>query len=415
MEDIIKISNLALDSLKSNYSGFISSSSEEETIESRYALQMKKTLWCVNNEAKANQITTNVNKATYRIDNIDYLKYCYIDFELPKISVKKEFKDTIKVSWCEKVGLAIIKDAKLFISDILVQSHNSKTLNILASLDIQNSDKEIFDRLIGNDESITAKSSCKEKIHLRVPQLWFFSKKRSVALPKYLIDNDIFFQYEYQPLSKLIKIYREDDKGVYEIEYDEKYVDLPTQYVIPDFYYRFSQITQEEKSWVKEKKFQILLQEIVLHETKIEPPINKFKFKFTDNGLCQGLIWTIQDQTDAAVNNYFTYLKSNELEYNVMLTSADHGKILSKDNKYFSLLNQWYTCNGFSEDDYNIIPFTDKIFLKATMDSGINLKDLKIKFNGELQQKPKKQYIVEFYVIISKVIEIENGKIKILV
>lgn len=418
MEDIIKISNLELESLKNNYSNILSDTSnasdDDKEIESRYALQMKKTLWSINNEAKANKIITNVNNAIYKIENIDYINYCYIDVVLPKITVRDDYKD-IKVSWCEKVGISMIKEAKLFIADKLIQILNNKTINLLSVLEISNSDKYVFDKLLGNEASLTEKDTIKEKFHLRVPQLWFFGKKRGISFPKYLINGDISFQYEFYPISKLIKLYKEDKNGTYEIEYDDKYIEV-TQYDIPDLYYRFSQVTQEEKDWVKEKKFQILIQEVILHETKIEPPINKFKFKFNDNGLCQGIIWTIQDNDDNVLNNHFTYLKSDDLNYDVTIIIGDHGKLISKDNKYFSLLNQWFTCNGFSnEDTYNVFPFTNKIFLKAIMDSGINLRDLKVKFNADIKQKPEKQYTVEFYVIISKILEMEYGKLKIIV
>lgn len=413
MEDIIELSKKQLNYLKDN-SFKILKQYDDEIIESRYALQMKKTLCNVNNEAKAKKHIFNVNKISYSIDECDYVNYCYLEVILPKFSIRKEYSN-VKAAWCNKIGINIINDSKVLIGNTVLQRHNAKTMDIISVLEMDAEEKDFYNKLIGVDDDLVTPTTEKESFTLFVPQLWFFSKRKSISLPKFLFQEEISFVYEFKALPKLIKLYMEQDGELKEIQYDEKYIEIGVLDT-PDLYYKFSLVTDEEKKWVSEQRFNILIQDIVIHETKIQPLLNKFKYKFMDEGSCQAIIWTIEDNSNEKFNDYFDYLDYNDLHYDVTLSCDNDCMLLHKNNKIFSTLNQWYYCNSFSyTHNYNVIPFSNKIFLRTSIDTGLNLRDLKIKFNADIKHKVDKTYNVTFYVLLTKVLEIEKYKYKLII
>jgi len=149
------------------------------------------------------RVTVNLSK------NADLLHQIYLYIELPSLPLSNH--STLpggikKVSWVDKIGLAITKFVDLEIGGILIDRQYGDWLNIWQEITNVKGQETGYKKMIGLQDDLIQYSNSKDKYSLHIPLNFWFCQDSGLALPLIaLTHHDVKIHVEFNEFSNCIK------------------------------------------------------------------------------------------------------------------------------------------------------------------------------------------------------------------
>jgi len=258
---------------------------------------------------KETKITSIVNKCG------DLIHKCYLDIKLPEFEANSSNSDANYTNWTNGTGYAYLKEASIYIGDLLIDKHVSEWFDIWNELtDINESEHLLVNKHISKNTKLrfnTNKQSCKP-VQLYIPLQFWFNRFISSALPLLALQyHDVKFSFLFRDLRYLINT--DGDIG-----------NTPTNIPAIKLYIDYIFLDAPERKQFAEKSHEYLIEQVQYKKEKLRT-INDISF----NHPIKELIWAVRNNNvgtesleniDAAKN----FVKKNTGSLNTMDNGNDY-------------------------------------------------------------------------------------------
>lgn len=189
----------------------------------------------------------------------DHLHSSTIEFTLPELKIKDEFKDHIEICWPPNVGHNVISEGSLYLDNSKAQNISTKWLDVHSWAYVDKVEK--YDRLIGNVPCLTQWTTHLPQYSISVPQVWFYNHPEHplpiIGGDNKAVNSQIYHQYKFQlKVSDLLRI-RVREKAETDFKPCEfsKELFITDSFMIetPKMFGKFSMFTDEERKLFREK------------------------------------------------------------------------------------------------------------------------------------------------------------------
>ena len=161
----------------------------------------------------------NENGATYSVGNASFhfLLYTYLKINLPGLSVKREFRNKVRIAWCKNIGHVISGNGQLKINENYVMSFDRVWMDhkSMYFLKPKEGGRVSYDTSVGNIPMLQEFSSVLPPFKLAPAQPFYYAKDLSMAFPLiHLKDGEkLNHSYIHQlSLANLIRIRLYDEQ-----------------------------------------------------------------------------------------------------------------------------------------------------------------------------------------------------------
>lgn len=174
-------------------------SGQPEEVYSPHHTVPVKSVWYSLDRKEMTRSTSN-NIYTYEAEKyMDTLCYSRLYCEIPKIEVKPEYKDTVKIAWTENLGVNLVKEGDLTNGDRPIQKLDpiSMMLGFQFLFKDGSGKRSEFENDIGNHVSMINWSDVlpKYKISYIVP--WYYSYHTESAFPIFLQNQSTVLKHRF--------------------------------------------------------------------------------------------------------------------------------------------------------------------------------------------------------------------------
>ena len=149
------------------------------------------------------RVTVNLSK------NADLLHQIYLYVELPSLPLSNHStlpSGIKKVSWVDKIGLAITKFVDLEIGGILIDRQYGDWLNLWQEITNNKGQENGYKKMIGVENNLIEYSNSKDKYILHIPLNFWFCQDSGLALPLIsLTHHDVKIHVEFNDFNNCIK------------------------------------------------------------------------------------------------------------------------------------------------------------------------------------------------------------------
>lgn len=161
------------------------------------------------------------------------LSHCLISYRLPQVSVKKEYEGLCRLSWCDRVGHAMITNASFHMGLLgFTASIDSHYLNFQEQFLMSNEDKIGYHELVGGPEAwYTGELPAKD---LRYPLPFFYSASPGASYPTYIENDLLYHDIQFANPSTVLRLQvseQDDGQGYVDVpvsDYEKYLKELPT-------------------------------------------------------------------------------------------------------------------------------------------------------------------------------------------
>lgn len=262
----------------------------------------------------------------------DHLHSSTIEFTLPEIKVKDEFKKHVEICWSPNIGHNVIKEGALYLDNGKAQTITTKWLDMHAWAYIKNVKK--YNKLIGAVPCLTTWSKHLPQYPISVPQIWFY---KNVEHPLPIIGGDnksvnssIYHQYRFElNIANLLRIrVREGDDDEFKpCVFKKEFFSTETLTIsIPKMFGKFSIFTPTERELFRtnllhpDKNYAYYIEDII--EIKY-PNISKYgdtvPFNISEKSPVKAYFWfaeNIKSRRQNNLSNYTTNAEESSHGYN---------------------------------------------------------------------------------------------------
>lgn len=197
--------------------------------------------------------------------NLHFLLYSTLFLRLPKVRVKKEYQDRVKIAWTYNLGINIINTGFLCFNNDNIQSIDYIRLNMFIQEYFKSENQRlVFDRMIGNIPQLQNWTTYLPPYPLKIPQLWFcYARNEGLAVPLFLL-NEVNVHHKFDFRLKIADLIRmkfldQETNQWVEKKCRFKYLDCKSNGTsvetldIPELWGRFANIDEGEYNWWFEK------------------------------------------------------------------------------------------------------------------------------------------------------------------
>jgi hypothetical protein len=142
------------------------------------------------------------------VRNGDLVTKMYLKTRLPGISASTLVSGASasdKVSWCPKVGFALVESVELEIGGSRIDKHYGDWMNVWYELTRQPGQDRGFDKMVGNDDVTVTPASSVEARRLYVPLQFFHCRNDGLALPLIALQyHDVRVNFELAKAADLL-------------------------------------------------------------------------------------------------------------------------------------------------------------------------------------------------------------------
>lgn len=377
---------------------------DEETIDSKFTYEFKKTTWGSNFTEKINRNNLEENSARYNPNNkFNFLKASYLTVNTPPIELKSGYTQTIQISLCHNVFHNIIEEGILIIDEEPIQTINTISLDIWSQINMRIGQgfRDLYNSMVGHRDYITGKwTNNIPGCPLECPLPFYYSEHISKALPLLLfsslsrIEHSFKFRLDYSQLVRMRArqpIYGKNEKeediikedGSKEIQdwtewkpikYNHTYLNSISdreKFPLPNMWGRYSIISPEEKEWRITQQHEYYTEDIeILNTDDI--------FKYGDSPSIKVNSQTPAKQFICLAENIESLKYNNRSNYTTNNTDISKGwnpvgsikqnyktekRIPEMSTNNFSKIEPWYTCRSSPSDKgFNIYSFAHNPF-----------------------------------------------------
>lgn len=141
--------------------------------------------------------------------NADLLNKLILYIELPSLPLSNhsELPNNIKkIRWVDKIGLAIIRYIDFELGGLIIARDYGDWLNINSEITNNTETKDVYNKMIGNIETLTKYTNGKKKYFLNIPLTFWFCKDYGSSLPLLALTNqNIKIHINFNEFNKCIK------------------------------------------------------------------------------------------------------------------------------------------------------------------------------------------------------------------
>lgn len=308
-------------------------------------------------------------------------KYYYnITLESAKI-LEDVLNPNIKFAWIKKIGHAIMEDIEIRIGGQKIDRQYGDWLNIWHELSRNQDVEEIYNKMIGNIESLTNFDRLpKPGYTLKIPLQFWFCRHTGLSIPLISLEyHNVTLHIKFRKLEELcyietgnlIKYY---DTGLYLDEVSEELnLDISAQLLVDYIYLdgperrRFAQSSHEylidqlqilDLNNITDKNVQLVLNNFVHPSKELIWVSQKVIYTQNINGTNQ-CMWDNYSLSDNGTGNPIKFSSIDFHSYN---------RVLKFDGNYFNYLQPYETHHSTPSDGINMYSFS--VFPEEQQPSG---------------------------------------------
>lgn len=268
------------------------------------------------NDSEEKDFTTLIFKTP---PSKDLLEASLIDFSLPALEIKPEFKKTHTFSWVSDIAYKIAPYATFGRDNCVLQTKTTLTSIGCLQHFVGESLKNELNRDAGNRSEVTDWSSSKKKIHVSSLELWPYSLDpcKTIQLCLFPDSNETFHSYKFALLTRKllnIRCFDSTTKKFVDLEVTKKlcsdiFVNFPISITKPKLYCSFVQLTEEERNNRKQHTRTHWLYDFV-PLTNNPAPIGDSgltSLGFENRHLTTAVIFGLENVTGQAYNHTYSY------------------------------------------------------------------------------------------------------------
>lgn len=199
------------------------SNDEHDWVRSDYLVEKPKKSWNIElsvplTHSERNSESADTSQSVYKADNeFDFLISTFLIFETPRVRVRKEFTDSIRIRWCYNLPHNAIRSARLYINGQATPTVlNRHIYDIKSALYMKPGAgmRELYDYKVGNTPDL--QNWCIElpARKLTPPQPWYYAEHRENAIPLFLLPQNYKIEHVYnfnKPFDILMMSYKGKD------------------------------------------------------------------------------------------------------------------------------------------------------------------------------------------------------------
>jgi hypothetical protein len=224
---------------------------------------------------KETKITSIVNKCG------DLIHKCYLDIKLPEFEANSNNEEANYTNWTNATGYAYLKEASIYIGDLLIDKHISEWFDIWNELtDINESEHLLVNKHISKNTILrfnTDRQSCKP-VQLYIPLQFWFNRFISSSLPLLALQyHDVKFSFLFRDLRYLINT--DGDIG-----------NIPTNVPSIKLYIDYIFLDAPERKQFAEKSHEYLIEQVQYKKEKLKKS-NDISF----NHPVKEVIWAVRN------------------------------------------------------------------------------------------------------------------------
>lgn len=120
-----------------------------------------------------------------------------------KLLNKMKINPIIKMGWIKKIGIFIMDYVEMYIGSNLITKLTSNYIDIFGQLNYKN--REIYDRMIGNDDDVNKIETYKNEKYLYTPLPFWFQNNYGLSIPLIALQfNEIQLKFKFKSLIETI-------------------------------------------------------------------------------------------------------------------------------------------------------------------------------------------------------------------
>ena len=353
----------------------------------------------ISSEGNGDEYKFKLNNGKY-----DLLESVSIRVEIPMITVKSEYVDSIQIRWDDDIAINVCESGKLKYGDTEISSIDSKYIFLHSQLYTNHTNKEFFNNCIGNKKSLTDWNNFLPNDVVICEQPWSYGRKKYTALPLYYCSQlDAVHIYKFKTdISELLRMRRfnSETKEYERIEFDSKYIwvrDNIEKLKTPKMVGNYIKLSPDEiddyKCMTRDGSYgDFYFTDVVSCSSKNSSIFNKImSVDLECDGIVNTLVWFAENETASkkTVNNNFTTdsenrytgydpidsttLKVNSLELFKNLPSEYTGKLFFKDfpgKPWIPGIHGFSFCSDVNGTDSQV---------------GVNLRDIKVVLDSKIK------------------------------
>jgi hypothetical protein len=276
-----------------------------------------------------------------------YLTYTYLHCVLPRISVKPEFKDKVRIAWCHNVGTNQCTRAVFREDDENYHTWDSIWADIYFQFyqEPGAGKRDLHNVGIGNIKALEDWTSDFLPYHtINVDQPWFYSLNTAWAFPIFYKNSLTRAQHRYtfkRSIKQLLRVQLMDKKGIWNDvskKYYPKLIDAPSfKMPLPQLWGRYAYITDTEIQNNKCCKERVLYtRDVAICDTPNSNVYNTIAdVPLECSNPCLAMFWVAENKDASSTNNYSNYTTDTNDLYNgldpIIHTTLTYGTIPKLD------------------------------------------------------------------------------------
>jgi hypothetical protein len=441
---------------------------DEEEIESRFFYNPKKISWSTNIQLSLLSQREGFNYVYIPDNNFHLLAWTCLVWKLPRISVKKEYRNKIEICWVDNLAICLIKEAQLYFGNKKIQGFDSFCLCILHKFLMKDKQKrKTFSKIIGNRKNLTNWTNTLESNIIILPQPWYYSKDEVHAFPLFLcktklLKHKYIFRDKIQELLRMRILINENQwKELQDINIS--YLDLEQDTLSPpDMIGKYINLSEEEYEYRKETSVSYFFNDFVKFVE--ESPKKASEFVSLDINIiepCQCIFFLAENLNNNRLRRYTEFhsvkkniddtvrdkesvndvkidirpdVKDNQKEQTEtnMKDNIENGRLMKKTKKQspFSTVKLVYgTSEKITEREIKFLDFIESFYhfpverklykgchginlfydlFSPDADSSIVFKNLSAKLLLRMKDDIEGLFKVRFYLYVVKKLEIQK-------
>lgn len=170
----------------------------EEVYSPHHTLPVKSVWYSLDRKEMVRSLSNEVY--TYEAEScMDTLCYTRLNCIIPKIEVKEEYKDKVKIAWPENLGVNLVKEADLINGDRPLQKLDPITMMIEFQFLFKDGSgkRKEFEYNIGNHESMIGWSDLLPKYEISYIVPWYYSYHTESAFPIFLQNPSTVLKHKF--------------------------------------------------------------------------------------------------------------------------------------------------------------------------------------------------------------------------
>lgn len=316
-------------------SGYDESEENNDAIDSQYVSRIEPVTWTSQGDCEISTASLIDQTATYTIESgmAHVLKGSFLETDVPSAEVIHEYRDTIRIAWCENLGFNTVEKAvfeygqkiKMELPSIFHDAEHQYNMSRGAGK------RKDIDKNIGNVPELTEFSASLPAYRLCVRQRWFYwNRKTFWPLFKYR-EHLTKHIYTFRPYECLLRIQQYRD-GVW-VPLTSK--DNVAKYVIfgttktPSLKGRFGQLSPEElevntsPGCVPDET--ILIRDVVVIKSKVSKKYGtEDSIQLSSRYICPYFYYMASNTLNSLIGEYSNY-RNNYDDHPIVSSSGYYG------------------------------------------------------------------------------------------